>query len=121
MDEKTARRTFGAHLAAMRKRAQLSQSQVAARLCVISGTATLTRNEISRWERGDRLPTAWLAHLAIVLAVPVGQTVPRNAPSSTLWPGQRLGVKSERKGNIGERCRRGPCPRARACRAAARR
>ncbi|MFJ2769732.1 helix-turn-helix domain-containing protein [Streptomyces sp. NPDC087300] len=72
MDATTARRTFGAHLAALRKRAQLSQSQLAARLCLLSGTATLTRNEISRWERGERLPDAWLAALGTVLAVPPG-------------------------------------------------
>ncbi|ATL28479.1 helix-turn-helix domain-containing protein [Streptomyces formicae] len=69
-DAETARRTFGAHLAALRKRARFSQSQLAARLCLVSGTATLTRNEISRWERGARLPDAWLAPLATVLAVP---------------------------------------------------
>ncbi|WP_306332881.1 helix-turn-helix domain-containing protein [Streptomyces sp. KL118A] len=69
-DAKTARQTFGAHLAALRKRARLSQSQLAARLCSVSGTATLTRNEVSRWERGERLPDAWLMALATVLSVP---------------------------------------------------
>ncbi|MEU8959601.1 helix-turn-helix transcriptional regulator [Streptomyces sp. NPDC048518] len=71
MDDLTAtRRTFGARLAALRKRARLSQSQLAARLCAASGTTTLTRNEVSRWERGERLPDAWLPALALVLGVP---------------------------------------------------
>ncbi|MEV5975774.1 helix-turn-helix transcriptional regulator [Streptomyces sp. NPDC052114] len=70
-DLKTARRNFGVHLAALRKRARLSQSQLAARLCALSGTTTLTRNEVSRWERGERLPDAWLASLSSALAVPV--------------------------------------------------
>ncbi|MFK4068105.1 helix-turn-helix domain-containing protein [Streptomyces sp. NPDC029674] len=70
-DPKTVRRAFGAYLAALRKRARLSQSQLAARLCMVSDTATLTRNEISRWERGERLPEVWLTTLATVLAVPV--------------------------------------------------
>lgn len=72
-DVTAARRDFGIRLAALRKRAQLSQGQLAARLCLLSGTATLTRNGISRWERGRRLPDAWVAPLATVLGVPAAE------------------------------------------------
>ncbi|MEI5098093.1 helix-turn-helix transcriptional regulator [Streptomyces sp. PmtG] len=74
MDEvTTARRAFGAHLAALRKRARLTQPRLAARLCLISGTATVTRNDVSRWERGKRVPDAWLPALATALAVPLAE------------------------------------------------
>ncbi|KUF17541.1 helix-turn-helix domain-containing protein [Streptomyces silvensis] len=72
-DGTTARSEFGMRLAALRKQARLSQSQLAERLCATSGTTTLTRNEVSRWERGQRLPDAWLASLAAVLAVPLAE------------------------------------------------
>ncbi|MEV0505279.1 helix-turn-helix transcriptional regulator, partial [Streptomyces spectabilis] len=68
-----ARRAFGAHLAALRRRIRLSQSQLAARLCAVSGTATVTRHDVSRWERGRRMPDAWLSSLAAVLGVPQGE------------------------------------------------
>jgi tetratricopeptide (TPR) repeat protein len=41
-------------------------------LCQISGTASLTRNEVSRWERGERVPDVWLPALATALSVPLG-------------------------------------------------
>jgi hypothetical protein len=31
----------------------------------------VTRHEVSRWERGDRVPTSWLPHLATALGVPL--------------------------------------------------
>jgi transcriptional regulator with XRE-family HTH domain len=49
-----------------------SQLRVAAQLCAASGTVTVTRNEVSRWERGERVPSGfWLGWLAFVLEVPV--------------------------------------------------
>ncbi|MFI5859137.1 helix-turn-helix domain-containing protein [Streptomyces parvulus] len=63
-------RSFGDYLAALRRGAGLSQNQMAARLCLASGTASVTRSEVSRWERGVRVPGAWLPFLAQVLAVP---------------------------------------------------
>ncbi|MGW8746552.1 helix-turn-helix domain-containing protein [Streptomyces sp. NPDC055794] len=63
-------RKFGDYLAALRRGAGLSQNQLAARLCLASGTASVTRSEVSRWERGVRVPGAWLPFLAQVLAVP---------------------------------------------------
>ncbi|MFD5078041.1 helix-turn-helix domain-containing protein [Streptomyces sp. NPDC058371] len=58
---------FGAYLGRLRRDARLSQRQLADRLCAASGVATLTRNEVSRWERGVRVPDAWLPALAAVL------------------------------------------------------
>ncbi|GAA4242307.1 hypothetical protein GCM10022254_74830 [Actinomadura meridiana] len=53
----------------LREQAEMSQSDLAARLCAITGTATVTRAEVSRWERGRRRPEAWLAALAAGLDV----------------------------------------------------
>ncbi|WP_409059967.1 helix-turn-helix domain-containing protein [Streptomyces sp. SYP-A7185] len=55
---------FGVYLARLRKRAGRSQRQLAGDLCGLSGTQSVTRNEVSRWERGERLPEAWLPFLA---------------------------------------------------------
>lgn len=49
-----------------------SQSRLAAALCKVSHHATVTRETVSRWENGKRLPCAWwLRHLATVLQVPI--------------------------------------------------
>jgi len=63
------RREFGAYLA--RLRGSRSQRALAQLLCELSGTDTLTRHEISRWERGKRVPTDWLPYLAQALGVPL--------------------------------------------------
>jgi transcriptional regulator with XRE-family HTH domain len=69
--------TFGPRLAQLRRSRGLSQQQLANLLCAATGTCTLTRNEISRWERGQRRPAqAWLGWLALVLAVPREQLSP---------------------------------------------
>ncbi|MEV0328621.1 helix-turn-helix transcriptional regulator [Micromonospora echinospora] len=48
-----------------------SQAQLAARLCAAAGVATLSRHEVSRWERQVRVPGEfWLDWLAVVLEVP---------------------------------------------------
>ena len=96
------RRQFGAYIARLRREARMSQRQLAERMCAVSGVATLTRNEVSRWERGERIPDVWLSTLAQVLRVPLpdleraasharGETLPDGAPSpaetlSTLLP-----------------------------------
>lgn len=67
------RRQFGAYLARLRRDAHKSQRQLAAMLCAVSGTQSLTRNEISRWERGERIPESRLPFIAEVLGVPVGE------------------------------------------------
>jgi transcriptional regulator with XRE-family HTH domain len=69
---------FGRRLAQLRRRRGLSQRQLADQLCLVAGVATVSRNEISRWERGVRLPAqAWLGWLSVVLGVPLA--VPRPA------------------------------------------
>ncbi|MGW2562581.1 helix-turn-helix domain-containing protein [Streptomyces sp. NPDC001514] len=64
---------FGAYLARLRRDAHKSQRQLAAMLCAVSGTHSLTRNEVSRWERGGRIPDSWLPFIAEVLNVPFGE------------------------------------------------
>jgi transcriptional regulator with XRE-family HTH domain len=49
-----------------------SQGRLAALLCELSGTDSLTREYVSRWERGERVPSQyWLPHLARALQVPL--------------------------------------------------
>ena len=56
---------FGQLIARRRRQLGLTQRDLAHDLCVKSGCPTFTRHEISRYERGVRLPTA---PLLIVLA-----------------------------------------------------
>lgn len=67
------RRQFGLYLAGLRRRTGKSQRQMAALLCALSGTTSITRNEVSRWERGGRVPEAWLPFLAAALQTPEAQ------------------------------------------------
>lgn len=49
-----------------------SQGRLADALCAVSKHATVTREEVSRWERGKRSPGPfWLRHLATMLDVPL--------------------------------------------------
>ncbi|WP_232290355.1 helix-turn-helix domain-containing protein [Micromonospora sp. ATCC 39149] len=58
-------------LARLRQARGRSQQLLAAELCAASGVPTLSRHEVSRWERQLRVPGAfWLGWLAVVLAVP---------------------------------------------------
>ncbi|SBT44830.1 helix-turn-helix domain-containing protein [Micromonospora auratinigra] len=64
-------RPLGPLLAELRSARGWSQQRVAGALCAASGVPTLTRHEISRWERQRRLPgDFWLGWLAVVLGVP---------------------------------------------------
>ncbi|MEW2082861.1 helix-turn-helix transcriptional regulator [Streptomyces sp. NPDC005283] len=65
------RREFGAYLAGLRGHSGRSQPRLAAALCAASGTRSITRNEVSRWERGARVPDTWLPFLAAVFGVPL--------------------------------------------------
>ncbi|GHJ06592.1 hypothetical protein TPA0907_09590 [Micromonospora humidisoli] len=50
-----------------------SQRRLADELCAAAGTATLTRHEVSRWERSVRVPgDRWRRQLAVVLDAPIG-------------------------------------------------
>ncbi|WP_084337423.1 AAA family ATPase [Actinomadura oligospora] len=62
-------RDFGQYLA--RLRGERSQRQQADLLCDLSGKATLTRHEVSRWERGERIPDDWLPYIARASEVPL--------------------------------------------------
>lgn len=49
-----------------------SQGRLADLLCELSGTATVNRETVSRWERGKRSPGQyWLPHVATALQVPL--------------------------------------------------
>ncbi|MFJ8349744.1 helix-turn-helix domain-containing protein [Streptomyces sp. NPDC094153] len=67
------RRQFGQYLAGLRRRTGKSQRQLAGLLCALSGVQSVTRNEVSRWERGGRVPEAWLPFLAAALRTPETQ------------------------------------------------
>ncbi len=64
--------TVGALIARTRHELGISQLRLADRLCASAGTVTVTRHEVSRWEREERLPSPyWLGWLALALEVPV--------------------------------------------------
>jgi transcriptional regulator with XRE-family HTH domain len=64
--------TIGPLLARLRQARGYSQLNLAQLLCATSGHPTITRHEISRWEREERIPSEfWLRPLAQVLAVPI--------------------------------------------------
>ncbi|MFD0883447.1 helix-turn-helix domain-containing protein [Streptosporangium algeriense] len=53
----------------LRNAARMTQAEEAERLCEHTGTCTLTRHEVGRWEQGRVRPDAWLPALAEVLGV----------------------------------------------------
>jgi transcriptional regulator with XRE-family HTH domain len=64
--------TIGALVARRRAERDISQLQLAERLCATAGVNTVTRHEVSRWEREERIPSRyWLASLALVLDLPL--------------------------------------------------
>jgi transcriptional regulator with XRE-family HTH domain len=64
--------TIGPLLTRLRVGQGLSQLQVAERLCGLSGHPTVSRHEVSRWEREERVPgQLWRSWLAVVLDVPL--------------------------------------------------
>jgi transcriptional regulator with XRE-family HTH domain len=103
--------TIGALLARMRAERGITQLRLAERLCGSAGVCTVTRNEVSRWERGERIPSSyWRGWLAATLDLPRDQLdraaaisrdqrqLPaRAAPRSyatTIWVQQAEGVYS---------------------------
>lgn len=75
---------LGQLIATRRRELRRSQQDLADDICVVSGRATLTRHEISRYERERRIPTsASLAKLADVLQLPPSQL--REAANLTAW------------------------------------
>jgi transcriptional regulator with XRE-family HTH domain len=64
---------IAALLTRLRRARGWSQLTLAEKLCAASETATVSRHEISRWERGQRTPGPfWLGWLALVLDAPLG-------------------------------------------------
>ncbi len=52
----------------------MTQAALADRLSSVSGNASVTRDQVTRWERGGRVPSPYWRHwLAITLDVPPGQ------------------------------------------------
>jgi transcriptional regulator with XRE-family HTH domain len=66
--------TIGGLIALVRAENGITQLRLAAGLCASAGVATVTRHEVSRWEREERIPSGyWLAWLALALDVPLEQ------------------------------------------------
>jgi transcriptional regulator with XRE-family HTH domain len=64
--------SIGPLIAGLRLAAGKSQLRLAALLCAASGLPTVTRHEVSRWEREERIPSRfWLGWLALVLEYPL--------------------------------------------------
>ncbi|MDM4720009.1 helix-turn-helix transcriptional regulator [Micromonospora sp. WMMA1363] len=77
---------LGPLLARLRRAQGWSQTRLATALCAASGVPTLSRHEVSRWERQRRVPGGfWLGWLAVVLSVPVEVLV--RAAARTRGPG----------------------------------
>jgi transcriptional regulator with XRE-family HTH domain len=52
----------------------MTQAALARQLANVSGNAAVTRDQITRWERGGRVPSPyWRRWLAVVLRVPSAQ------------------------------------------------
>jgi transcriptional regulator with XRE-family HTH domain len=65
--------SLGALIRDLRVARGWSQGGLAAKLCDTSGRPSLTREEISRWERGKIIPGPyWIGHLASTLEVSAG-------------------------------------------------
>jgi transcriptional regulator with XRE-family HTH domain len=81
--------SIGALLCRLRLARGYTQLRLAELLCAASGVPTVTRHEVSRWEREERVPGGfWLGWLAAVLDVPlddleiaVGATAIERAPA----------------------------------------
>ncbi|TDC86255.1 XRE family transcriptional regulator, partial [Actinomadura sp. 7K507] len=72
---------FPARLKAARVEAGLSQDELAQAVCALTGISSVTRHEISRYERGVRRPTVWLSPLAKALGVEVKELVGAPLPA----------------------------------------
>lgn len=66
--------TLGPVLARLRRERGWSQLRTARELAAVSGCDTVTRHEISRWERQERTPgDFWLDRLALLFEVPAAE------------------------------------------------
>jgi transcriptional regulator with XRE-family HTH domain len=83
----------------LRTQAGLSQAGLAERLREITGTYSVTRHDISRYERGRRKPQAWLPALAVALGVDLAVLEAVAAPASLTLadPARHLAALTERR------------------------
>jgi transcriptional regulator with XRE-family HTH domain len=66
--------TLGQVICELRSGMGMSQGRLAGELNKVSGRITLTREDVSRWERGKRMPGPFrLPHLSIALQIPLAQ------------------------------------------------
>ncbi|MFI1385264.1 transcriptional regulator [Embleya sp. NPDC020886] len=72
--------TVGTLIARVRREQGRTQQRLADLLCQASGDATVTRHEVSRWERGVRLPTRWLPWISTVLGISLDELEAAAAP-----------------------------------------
>src|SRR5690349_8550715 len=97
--------SLGALLTRVRLAAGRSQLRVAELLCAAAGVATVSRHEVSRWEREARIPSMfWLRWLALVLEVDLGEleraaaVTRRTRPAAGVeraTPTRRAGVRGQ--------------------------
>lgn len=67
-----AAESIGALLTRLRLARGYSQLRLAERLCAVAAMSTVSRHEVSRWEREERVPGSfWLGWLAVVLDTPL--------------------------------------------------
>ncbi|MCX5066405.1 helix-turn-helix domain-containing protein [Micromonospora lupini] len=85
-----------------------SQRRTAAELCAAAGVPTLSRHEVSRWERQRRVPGGfWLGWLAVVLDVPVvvlaeaAACTRRTRSTAAAGPGRRGVAGARPAGRVG--------------------
>jgi len=68
------RESIGALLQRLRAAQGWSQLRLATKLCDVSGMPTVSRHEVSRWEREERVPSSfWRQWLAVLLDAPLEQ------------------------------------------------
>jgi transcriptional regulator with XRE-family HTH domain len=101
--------SLGALLARTRLDTGKSQLRIAELLCATSGQPTVTRHEVSRWEREERIPNDyWLRWLATVLEITLDEleraaAVARERRSQLGYPavtGHRRLVADDRCGSL---------------------
>jgi transcriptional regulator with XRE-family HTH domain len=95
--------SIGPMLARLRLRRGHSQLRLAEQLCAAAGVPTVSRHEVSRWEREERVPGPfWIGWLAAVLEVPVDELAaarPARRPSDR----DRAAVGSRDRADAGGR------------------
>ena len=101
--------SLGDLLARRRRQLGVSQGRLAMLLCAAAGLPTVSRHEVSRWEREERIPTRfWRPWLAAVLGVPVTEIEAasvmtrsrRRVATSPPWRMVELRVESDAEGRL---------------------